>query len=300
MPDPADLFPGFASHWIDTAEGRTFARSGGSGPALALLHGFPQTHAMWHAIAPALAERFTLVAMDLRGYGWSSAPRSEGGALYAKRAMAADVIEVMQALGHVRFSLAGHDRGARVGYRLALDHPGRVARLALLDILPTLTMWETMDASRALQVYHWMFLAQPAPMPETLIGGQPAYWLDHTIASWTAARSLKGFDARALAHYRAFFSDPARIHATCEDYRAGATLDLAHDREARAAGLTTGCPTHVLWGTSGIPAEGASPLDAWRATFAPDATGEAIAGGHFIAEENSAATASALLAFLAP
>jgi haloacetate dehalogenase len=299
MPDLADLFPGFASHWIDTAEGKIFARSGGAGPPLALLHGFPQTHVMWHQIAPALARHFTVVALDLRGYGWSTAPQGDGdGALYSKREMAKDVVTAMAALGHVRFCLAGHDRGARVGYRLALDHPGRLEKLAVIDIVPTLVMWEKMDRQRALQVYHWSFLAQPAPLPERLIGANPIWWLDYTLASWTAAKSLDHFDSDALAHYRAFFNDPARIHATCEDYRAGATIDLADDTAALAAGQTTGCPTYVLWGTGGVPAKGASPLDAWHTSFAPDAAGEAIQGGHFLPEENPQATTEALLRFL--
>jgi haloacetate dehalogenase len=300
MPDLADLFPGFASHWIDTPEGQIFARSGGAGPALVLVHGFPQTHVMWHRIAPALARQFSVVALDLRGYGWSTAPKGAGdGALYSKREMAKDVVAVMQALGHVRFALAGHDRGARVGYRLALDHPGRLDRLAVLDIVPTLVMWETMDARRAMRNYHWTFLAQPSPMPERLIGANPILWLDYTMASWTATKSLEHFDPEALAHYRAFFNDPARIHAVCEDYRAGATLDLAHDTASLAAGQATGCPTHVLWGTAGLPAMASSPLDAWQTSFAPRATGKSIAGGHFLAEENSEATAAALLRFLA-
>ena len=300
MPDLADLYPGFASHWIDIPEGKIFARSGGAGPALVLVHGFPQTHVMWHRIAPALARQFSVVVLDLRGYGWSSAPKGAGdGALYSKRELAKDVVAVMQALGHVRFALAGHDRGARVGYRLALDHPGRLERLALLDIVPTLVMWETMDSRRAMQNYHWTFLAQPAPMPERLIGANPVYWLDYTLASWTASRSTEPFDPEALAHYRAAFNDPARIHAMCEDYRAGATIDLAHDTASLAAGQATSCPTHVLWGTAGLPAKASNALDAWQTSFAPRATGEAIPGGHFIAEESPDATAAALLRFLA-
>jgi haloacetate dehalogenase len=299
MSDLADLFPGFASKWINTEAGTIFARVGGEGPPLALIHGFPETHVMWHRIAPELAKRFTVVAMDLRGYGWSTAPRGDGGReVYSKRAMAGDVVAVMQELGHVRFAAVGHDRGARVGYRLALDHPGRVERLALLDIIPTLLMWDRMDAKSAMQVYHWTFLAQPEPVPEKAIGGDPVAWLDHTLASWTKTKSLDGFDARALAHYRAFFNNPDRIHACCEDYRAGATTDLAQDREDKAAGKTIDCPVAVIWGAAGIPAAGASPLDAWRETFAPKAVGEAVDAGHFLAEENPQATLAALLPFL--
>jgi haloacetate dehalogenase len=300
MTDLADLLPGFAAHWIDGPQGRLFARSGGEGLPVVLLHGFPQSHVMWHLIAPTLARSHHVVCMDLRGYGWSSAPPGEGeGAAYSKREMARDVTAVMDALGHSHFTCIGHDRGARVAYRLALDHPGRVDRLALIDIVPTLSMWEGMNAGRAMQVYHWTFLAQPEPMPETLIGPASRFWLDQTLASWTAAKSLAPFDPRALAHYHAFFNDPAHLHATCEDYRAGATIDLAHDRESQAAGQHILCPTLVLWGQAGIPAAGASPLDIWRATFAPQAQGQGIAGGHFLPEENAGDTLAALEAFLA-
>lgn len=299
MTDLPDLFPGFVPHWIATEAGRIFARAAGSGPPVVLLHGYPQTQAMWHRIAAALARNHSVVLMDLRGYGWSSAPRGDQGReTYTKRAMARDVIAVMEALGHVRFAVVGHDRGARVAYRLALDHPGRVERLALIDIVPTLAMWDGMDAARAMKVYHWLFLAQPAPLPERMIGADPKAYLDHTLASWTAAKSLDAFDPGALAHYRAFFNDPARIHACCEDYRAGATTDLAHDRASRAKGQHILCPTLVLWGEAGIPAEGGGPLEVWRASFAPRAEGRAVRGGHFLPEENAADTLAALRAFL--
>ena len=296
MPDLADLFPGFESHWIDTEAGRIFARSGGSGPPLVLLHGFPQTHVEWHRVAPSLAERFTLILPDLRGYGWSAAPRSEGGAAYTKREMAKDVVELMEKLGHVRFRIAGHDRGGRVAYRLALDHPGRVEKLAVLDIVPTADMWRSMNADRAMQVYHWSFLAQPRPLPETLISKAPRAYLEHPLARWTASKTLDAFDARALTHYRMFFSDPARIHACCEDYRAGATLDREHDESDRAAGRRITAPLLALWGAVGIPASGASPLDLWR-DWCDHAEGHAIQSGHFLPEENPDATRDALLAF---
>ncbi|MCP8939224.1 alpha/beta hydrolase [Alsobacter sp. SYSU M60028] len=299
MSDLADLFPGFESHWIDTQAGRVFARSGGAGPPLVLLHGFPQTHVMWHRVAPALAERFSVVAMDLRGYGWSSAPRGDDEhLLYSKRAMAEDVIAVMEALGHVRFAAVGHDRGGRVAYRLALDHPGRLDRLCVIDIMPTLSMWEGMTAARALQVYHWTFLAQPAPLPERLIGGDPIFWMEQKLAAWSGTGTLERFDPRALAHYRAAFNNPDRIHAMCEDYRAGATVDLKFDREDRDAGRTIACPTQAIWGASGIPAANSSPLDTWRATFAPGIVGGAVESGHFVPEENPRAMLDLLLPFL--
>lgn len=299
MEDLADLFPGFESHWIDTAVGRIFARSGGQGRPLLLLHGFPQTHVMWHRVAPLLAARFRLVLMDLRGYGWSSTPSpDQEGTAYSKRAMALDAITVMERLGHARFNLAGHDRGGRVGYRLALDHPGRLERLAVLDIVPTLEMWSGMDAAKAMATYHWLFLAQPRPFPERLISASPLAFLDHTLASWTASRSLDPFDARALAHYRAAFSNPDRIAASCEDYRAGWGADRQADAEDLAAERRIGSPLLALWGASGFPAKGRGPLDVWR-EWADDVSGAAVESGHFLAEENPRATADALLAFFA-
>ena len=297
MTDLADLFPGFATHWIATRAGRFFVRAKGDGPPLLLLHGYPQTHVEWHKIAPQLAERFTVVLMDLRGYGWSGAPRSENGALYSKRLMAQDAIAVMEQLGHIRFSLVGHDRGARVAYRLALDHPERLDKLALIDIIPTAARWQALNAAEALKAYHWTFLAQPEPMPETLIGGAAPFYVDFTLAGWTAAKDLSAFDPRALAHYRAAFNEPSRIHAACEDYRAGATLDLATDEADQAAGKKIAVPVLVLWGGRGLGGGGASTLDVWR-QWAHNVQGQPIAGGHFLPEENPEATLEALLAFL--
>lgn len=299
MSDISTLFPGFEPHWINGPVGRIFARVGGEGPPLVLIHGFPQTHAEWHRLAVELAKTHRVICPDLRGYGWSAAPPSDKGALYAKRAMGEDIVALMEALGHVQFAIIGHDRGARVGYRVALDHPGRVERLVLLDILPTLSMWEGMNAARALQVYHWSFLAQPAPMPEKLIKADPQTYLEHTLASWTGARNLGPFVPLAMKSYSDSFNETSRIHAACEDYRAGATIDVDHDRADRKAGKTIACPVLVLWGDSGIPAAGTSPLDIWRATFAPAATGRAIASGHFLPEENPGDTLAALLPFLA-
>jgi haloacetate dehalogenase len=294
------LFPGFEARWIDGPAGRIFARVGGEGPPVVLIHGFPQTHAEWHVMAVALAKTHTVVCPDLRGYGWSSAPHGDGGReTYTKRAMGQDIIALMRALGHVRFAVVGHDRGARVGYRLALDEPGSVARLVLLDIIPTIAMWEGMNAARAMQVYHWTFLAQPEPIPEKLIQADPAGWLDHTIASWTRAKELKAFHPLALRSYIDSFNDPSRIHAACEDYRAGATTDVEHDRADLDAGRKIACPVLVLWGEAGIPAKGASPLDIWRESFAPQAQGQAIASGHFLPEENPADTLAAVEPFLA-
>ena len=296
--DAIDLFPGFDSHWIDTQAGRIFARSGGSGPPLALLHGFPENSLMWARIAPQLAARFTLVVMDLRGYGWSSAPRSQNGDGYSKQAMAADLVTVMESLGHVRFRLAGHDRGARVGYRLALDHPGRLEKLALLDILPTSEVWRAIEAGD-IPAAHWGFLSRPAPEPEQEIGkiGPDAYF-SGLMRQWAKDDKLRGFDPRALSEYRNAWRDSSRIHAFCEDYRASAGADRRADEADLAARRTIECPTLVLTGDFFLTRGKRPALDVWRSTFAPDAQGERIDAGHFLAEENPAATAEALLRFL--
>lgn len=296
--DLADLFPGFDSRWIDIGMGRLFARTGGAGPPLVLLHGFPQTHVMWHRIAPRLAERFMVIAPDLRGYGWSSVPPGAAdGSGYSKRLMARDIIEAMEKLGHVRFAVAGHDRGGRVAYRLALDHPGRVTRIAVLDIVPTKTVWDGFDRAAALRTYHWAFLAQKAPLPETLIGRDPTFFLDWTLASWTASRSLDAFDPRSLAHYRAAFNNPDRIAAACGDYRAGATFDVADDEADLAAGRKISAPLFALWGNAGFPDAG-DPLAAWR-NVATDVSGASVRSGHFVAEENPEGALDAMLPFLA-
>ncbi len=224
-----DLFPGFEAHWIPTEAGRIFARSKGNGPPLVLLHGFPQTQACWHRLAPGLADTHRVVCMDLRGYGWSSAPRGDAGhETYSKRAMGRDVVAVMEALGHVRFAVAGHDRGARVGYRLALDHPGRVERLALLDILPTFHVWAQIKAGKVPEA-HWGFLSQAYPRPEEEIGRDPLPYFEGLLKAWSAAGDLAFLDRRALEAYRQSCNEPTRIHAFCEDYRAGATVDIVHD-----------------------------------------------------------------------
>ena len=297
MADLADLFPGYKAHWIDTTIGKIFARSGGSGPPLLLLHGYTQTHVMWHRVATALAARFSLVIPDLPGYGWSAAPPGDSAhAPYDKRSMAKAMVEAMEALGHARFRIAGHDRGGRVAYRLALDHPQRVERMATLDIVPTYDMWHTMDRNMAMKVWHWTFLAQPEPLPEMLISKAPVEYLEWKMASWSKAKNLSAFDVRALDHYRAAFSDPVRIHAHCEDYRAGRYADLSNDEADRAAGNTIGCPLLALWGSAGIPNETGGPLAIWR-TWAPQVSGKPINSGHFLAEENPHASAAALLDF---
>jgi len=298
MPDLAELYPGYASHRIDTTAGKIFARTGGHGPALLLLHGHPQSNVMWHRVAPALAPHFTLVIADLPGYGSSAAPRSDAAhAPYTKRAMASAMVQVMETLGFPHFRLAGHDRGGRVGYRLTLDHPGRVEQLAVLDIITTWDMWHRIDARLASRAWHWTFLALPEPFPETLIGHDPKFFFDSRARAGAKAKDASIFDPRALAHYHTAYEDPARIHAMCEDYRAGRSTDLADDEADRTAGNKIACPVLALWGTSGLPGNaGIDPLACWR-DWASDLRGFPVESGHYVPEENPDATARALLEF---
>ena len=210
--------------------------------------------------------------------------------------MAKRVWQAMSALGHDRFDVAGHDRGGRVAYRMALDHPERVVRLSVLDILPTSEYWAKMNHAFAMAIYHWPFLAQPEPLPETLIGGAPDYYIKHTLASWTKAKSLSAFDPSALEAYCAQARDPRQLKAMCDDYRAGESVDVAHDEADKAAGTKISCPTLALWGGAGIAAGAATPLHTWRA-WCENVSGAAIDSGHFIPEENPKATSEALDAF---
>jgi len=294
MSELADLLPGFDSHWIDTQAGKIFARSHGSGPPLVLLHGFGQTLVAWRRIAPALARRFTVVAMDLRGYGWSAVPESEKGEAYTKREMADDVVKVMEALGHVQFALAGHDRGARVGMRLALDHPGRVTKLALVNIAPVDDAFGAGDLQRMGRA---RFLSAEAPRPEELIGLDPTAFLDDALTSSTRAKTLDVFGPQALAHYHAAFNDPARIHAFCEDFRAGATTDREQTVADREAGRKLLVPTLILYGETTFPADGPSLVDAWT-EFGDDIRGESVDSGLYAMEEAPGATLAALERFL--
>ena len=294
-----DLFPGFQSHWIDTEAGRIFARAAGEGPPLVLLHGFPQTHACWHRIAPDLARTYSVVAMDLRGYGWSSAPKGQGGGEgYTKRAMGRDVVQVMEQLGHVRFAVIGHDRGARVGYRLALDQPGRVERLALLDIEATIEAWRRIEAGEQAAA-HWDFLARPAPQPEEEIGRDPLPYFDGLLAKWSGSGDLSVFDPAALEAYRQSCNEPNRIHAFCEDYRAGKTTDRAQDEADLGAKKQIACPVLLVYSQRYLArAEGSDPPASWRRTFAPQIEGVMLDCGHFVAEEKPAETLATLQRFL--
>jgi haloacetate dehalogenase len=292
----SDLFPGFIAQRVVTSGAEIHLEMGGSGPPLLLLHGYPQTHAMWHKVAPALAEDFTVVCADLRGYGDSGKPASDDThAAYGKRAMAQDMVEVMRALDFPRFRVAGHDRGARVTHRLCLDHPACVERAALLDISPTRRMYAGTDAAFATAYYHWFFLIQPFDLPEKLIGADPLYYLRRKTGSWGSSRAF--FDPRAYAEYERCFNDPATIHATCEDYRAAASIDLAHDDIDAAAGNKVACPLLILWGEKGVVQRCFDPLDDWRAV-AQDVRGRALPGGHYLAEELPHDTLRELRAFL--
>lgn len=296
--DLPELFPGFERRTFTTRGAEIFARIGGSGAPLVLLHGYPQTHAMWHRMAPELAKHFTLVMLDLRGYGSSSVPADAPDHFsYSKRAMAQDVCDVMDTLGHRRFLVCGHDRGGRVAYRLALDAQDRVERLAVLDIVPTFDMWHRLTPQLALKTFHWTFLAQPAPWPERMIGVDPLAWLEAKVGDWNGIGGVSVFTPEALAHYRAFFAQPERLHATCEDYRAGASYDLRADEADRAAGKKIGCPVLALWGKVGIPGKTDGPLAIWR-TWCDNVEGRAINCGHFLAEEAPDETLAALLPFL--
>lgn len=294
-----DLFPGFASRWVEASTGRFFVRTGGDGPPIVLLHGFPQTHACWHRVGPALANRFTVIAMDLRGYGASAAPPGNGYDTYSKRAMAMDVIDVAEQLGHKRFSVAGHDRGARVSYRLALDHPRRVEALALLDIVPTTIVWQQIRAG-TFPAPHWQFLARPYPKPENEIGGDPLTYFEGLLSKWSQSGSLASFAPGALASYRASYQENARIHAFCEDYRAGASSDVEADDSDVRLGKRIVCPTLVIWSEyllRGATSAFEDPLSVWRRTFAPQALEVRVQAGHFIAEEDPRSVIAALNAF---
>lgn len=294
----AEFFPGFTEHHADIGGGRLFRlRRAGTGPALLMLHGMPQTHAMWHRVAPALSENFTVICPDITGYGQSDKPpATQDHAPYAKRAMARDMIDLMDHLGIDRFALVGHDRGARVSHRLALDRPERVERLALLDIIPTVEHFERTDMRFALGYYHWFFLAQPAPFPEDLINLDAGRWLLAQSARHKTAHAV--FAEAALADYRAAVADPATIIAMCEDYRAAAAIDLDHDRESRAQGRKITCPTQILWGERGLVGNLYHPLAIWRLYCAGALDGRPIAAGHYLAEEAPEATLAALRPFL--
>jgi haloacetate dehalogenase len=284
------FFDGFELGRAEVGDVELRYRVGGSGPPLLLLHGHPQTHAMWHAVAPVLADEFTVVAADLTGYGESSKPPSdERHERYSKRALALDLVGLMRDFGFERFRVAGHDRGGRVGYRMALDHAGRVERLAVLDIVPTGDMWRRADKEFGLVDWHWFFLAQPSMFPERTIGAAP----DDFYFRGDRSR----FHPEALDDYLRAVRNPDTVHAMCEDYRAGAGIDHEQDKADAAAGRRIACPIHVLWAGRDELGRWFEVLEVWRRWCAAEVTGRALDCGHFIAEELPEETAAELLAF---
>jgi haloacetate dehalogenase len=294
------MFIGFEAKTLRTSECTYFVRVAGSGSPLLLLHGFPETHLMWRDVAPILAETFTVVCADLRGYGQSGCPASSPDHLpYSKRAMASDLVRAMEQLGHERFSVAGHDRGGRVAYRMALDHPDSVSRLAVLDILPTATVWDRADARLTLGFWPWSLLAQPEPLPERLVDGAADAIIANAIDQW-GSRS-ESFPSEVRKSYVDALQDPDHVHAICEEYRAAASIDRDHDAADTKAGKKISCPVLALWSAEGglqnwYEDEG-GPLKLWQ-TWADNVGGGPVAGGHFFPEESPRDTAAALQEFM--
>lgn len=294
----ARLYPGFSTGVVEVEPGVSIAYlTGGEGPPLLLLHGHPQTRAIWHKVAPALARHYTLVIADLRGYGDSSKPQATADhANYARRAMAQDLITLMHTCGHDRFDVLAHDRGARVAHRMALDHPDALGRLAVLDIAPTLAMYTKTDEAFARAYWHWFFLIQPAPMPERLIEADPIAYVRGVMGGRSAG--LAPFDPQAMSEYERCIALEGAARGVCEDYRASASIDLEHDRADLAAGRKIGLPLLVLWGADGVVNRCFKPLDEWRAV-ASDVRGEALPCGHYVAEEAPEALLEKVLPFFA-
>ncbi len=286
---------GFETQRVSTSGAEIHLRHGGTGPPLLLLHGYPQTHVLWHQVAPALQNHFHVICPDLRGYGDSSKPPgTDDHANYSKRAMAQDCVEVMQALGYSTFAVAGHDRGARVTHRLALDHPQRVQKACVMDIAPTYQMFQSTDQEFATSYYHWFFLIQPFPLPERLIGADPEYYLREKLKRWSGPEAT--FDEAAVQEYIRCFRTPEALHGSCEDYRAAASIDLVHD--AADQDRLVECPLQVLWGDQGFVHRKYDVLAVWQAR-ARMVSGRALPCGHFLPEEAPEAVTQELLAFFA-
>jgi haloacetate dehalogenase len=292
-------FEGFEERRFAVNGTEIFARFGGrrDKPPLLLLHGFPQTHAIWHRMAQHLMRDYFLVMPDLRGYGDSAkAPGLPDHSNYSKRAMAKDMVDLMAALGFTQFFLCGHDRGGRVAHRLALDHPARVKKLCVIDIAPTLDMYNATDMAFARYYYHWFHLIQPAPLPETMIGANARIYLHAKLGGWGSG-GLDYIEPEALAEYERCFCRAEAIHAACEDYRASASIDLDHDRASRAAAQKIACDMLVLWGRDGLIEKMFKPIALWQAQCAGTVEGECVPAGHFIPEALHLDTAKALRSF---
>ncbi len=291
------MFDAFEAHDLVTERGTIHAMVGGDGPPLLLLHGYPQTHLMWHAAAPILAQQFTVVAADLSGYGESLRPApTSDHAPHSKRALALDQVQAMASLGYDRFAVAGHDRGGRVAYRMALDHPDRVSALAVLDIVPTADVWARADDKLALVYWHWGFLAQPAPLPERLIGGDPDAYFDYHLLMIGLGTDPELYPDEVMAAYRRQLGDVSAVNAICEDYRAGATIDRELDEADR--GRHIACPVLCLWGARGaLPFLYGDVLAVWR-PWAPDVSGRGVDASHFLVEDQPQEVAAELAAFL--
>lgn len=291
-----DLFPGFERGRFEASGAQINYLRAGAGEPVLLLHGYPQTHACWHRIAPQLARRYTVVCADLRGYGDSSKPAGlPDHSNYSKRAMAQDMVELMASLGFERFHLVGHDRGGRVAHRLAADHPDRVHTVAVLDISPTLKMFERTDMAFARAYYHWFLMLQPAPQPEEMLAGRVPFNILGRVGR--DEPDLSKFSEQAVSEYVRCFADPAAIHASCEDYRAAGTIDLEHDRADRATGRKLRMPLLALWGAEGVIASMFDCLADWR-EVADDVSGRALPCGHFVPEEAPEETLAEIASFL--
>ena len=290
------FFPGFEQWRIAVGSINLNVRIGGTGAPLLLLHGYPQTHLAWHAVAPELARHFTVICPDLKGYGDSDAPAPDADSIaYSKRVMGEEMLALMVALGHRRLAVAGHDRGARIAYRMALDHPEAVSKLCVVDILPTSEYWDLADRKFAVNTFHWGFLARDGGLPERLIGKDPDFFQDYLMRLWSG--DYGALSPEALKEYRRCFAKPENIAASCADYRAGYTLDDAQDREDRAAGRKIRCPIMVLSGDQHLSTGEDRAVDIWK-RWADDVSGSVIRSGHFVMEEKPQDVLAALVPFL--
>jgi haloacetate dehalogenase len=293
------MFEGFEQRLVDVDRGSIFARVGGSGPPVLLLHGYPQSHIMWHAVADALAGEYTVIAADLPGYGSSFRPSvTEDHSAHSKRRLSDDLVQMMHALGHDEFAVAGHDRGGRVAYRMALDHPERVTAVATFDVVPTAEVWQRADAQLALLYWHWAFLAQPAPLPEALINANPSAFFDLHVRALGLGRKSQQYSDEVMTVYRALLDDRSVVEGICEDYRAGASLDRVHDEADLRDRNSIRCPVLVLWSSHGaLPKLYGDVLDVWR-PWADDLRGHGLDASHFLVEDEPDEVAQELRALL--